>query len=88
MSQPMINKTLYLWSNKIGVQGVQYLANVLKVNAVRQISDSSMTYIHCLRLTQTLTVLYLLSNEIGVQGAEYLGDALRTNQVRHLLRYD
>ena len=69
--------TLNIAFNYISDIGVQYLANALQKNQVRQILR--IRYLH---LTQTLLTLNLALNVIKKQGAQYLADALQQNTVR------
>jgi len=56
------------------------LANVLKINTVRQFLFSFIKYLPY-HLTQTLTELNLGKNKIGDQGAQCLANALEINKV-------
>ena len=69
-----------LGTNEIDKAGVQYLADALKSNHVR---ESSLDLSDDLRYSQTLTTLNLSSNDIGDEGVQSLAKALKTNRVRN-----
>jgi Ran GTPase-activating protein (RanGAP) involved in mRNA processing and transport len=71
---------LCLRENKIGHEGIRYLADVLRDNKVILSSiDCCNFYLHF--LIQTLTKLDVGNNKMGDEGAKYLGDALKNNTV-------
>ena len=79
---------LRLAFNEIGNEGVQHLAEVLKINRVRKDSLTFIILLFYILYSQTLTELDLMFIDIEDESAQYLGDALKINQVReYLLKY-
>jgi hypothetical protein len=67
--------------NKIGNEGVRYLANALHKNEVGWFAFY-LTHTYVYYSLQTLTILSLENNEISVEGALHLINALQQNTVR------
>jgi hypothetical protein len=74
--------TLDLSSNKISIEGAQYIGNALQTNTVREILFS----FYCCCLAQCLKTLNLLSNKIIDGGVGYVATALQSNMVRNVYK--
>ena len=75
--------TLDISSNKITASGVDYLAQMLKINTVIFMMFLCLGDALCCNWAQTLTTLNLKDNEIKSRGAEYLAGALQHNKVSY-----
>jgi Ran GTPase-activating protein (RanGAP) involved in mRNA processing and transport len=75
---------LNLFANQIGNEGVQYFADILQINKVRAILQSSTTYRHYYHSTQTLTAIHFPSNDISDNGVQHLARMLQNNTVSKL----
>lgn len=76
-------RTLTIDFNRLHAEGVEFLADALKVNKVRCESyDYQILFDHFHQRSQTLQTLNLYGNDVGAHGAKYLADALEVNRVR------
>lgn len=71
---------LNLAENRIGDQGANYLADVLRHNTVK-ILQSCISSSCLFKRIQTLNKLNLHENRIGDQGIQYIADSLTHNTV-------
>jgi len=78
--------TLNLEDNYIDDEGMPYLANAFKINAVKNIYlFISFIFISLSLSNQTLTTLCLYHNKICLKGALILADALQHNTVKFIV---